>query len=560
MPFEESLTQVATPTKPHTKFVVAGSSSEPSSSMFDIYNHRINPLFKKIEDSVKKSVAASAVTEGLEADCQEMLSYRDYFYEGFRQWKNDQYSQRSDAVYTLPTVLNFSREMVRLAAIDSRFSPFLEFGIAVLSDNFETVQDFFLQSNKDSSNLLERSSITYAFESFSYILEYGQDDNIRQKAKSVLGENFEYMLSCLNSKDNWVFQHTFFRAFMGMYKVSSVIEQRQLHEALIKLLLSKDGSIYINYFNTVDFKDDPLLHRLEPEFIKLIRTEIERCGANAAAILQPWVYRDDMTPRDTKDLHDRRRATISDTIRNIRLIEEARPGSIKVLQERFGINHFGHYPPELLIRQHDERDDISKPYGVILGPSDDYSGVILQSRSAYKNLYDKVADKYSIRLTECDSKFGPNGIVRRLYQFANSYNPDGKGYKIGFLVIAGHGNKEGDSLMFGKDNDPFAKLRATDFSRKRVQQASEFFVENPDIVLVGCHSGKQLASSISRGLRARVFACKEAINCLIDLNPHIGVNQIIRFLPLYFPGLFAEPQETVLFVNGAQEALPPQVE
>ena len=122
--------------------------------------------------------------------------------------------------------------------------------------------------------------------------------------------------------------------------------------------------------------------------------------------------------------------------------ERKRPGSVVELNRRFKIAHFGRYPTELLVRQFDERDDNSKPYGIVVGCQDDWNGAFYSDVFNYESILGQMSKLgYSFRVCEAGNGLG---TVRRIIEMDKRY---GSNHKIELLIIAGHGRP--DSVLFG---------------------------------------------------------------------------------------------------------------
>lgn len=187
----------------------------------------------------------------------------------------------------------------------------------------------------------------------------------------------------------------------------------------------------------------------------------------------------------------------------MRELEEAYPRACLFLYKKFGIMDFGRYPTELLLRQIEEYDERIKPYGVILYPRHDWNGAFYESASILEDFFKKIRDEFSLRVVECDGKMD---VVKTLIAFNRKYNPpDGSGHKISLAIIGGHGTK--DRIAFG-GSDARHSLFTKDLMGRGTTKASQFFEENPTIILVSCSTGAEqgIGQELSVKLGAKVIA------------------------------------------------------
>lgn len=200
---------------------------------------------------------------------------------------------------------------------------------------------------------------------------------------------------------------------------------------------------------------------------------------------------------------------IHDNLKAVIELEKALPGACATLMSEFGVHDFGRYPVELLLRQVKEKDDLSKPYGVILYPEEDWNGAFYQGQEMFKKLFDTVENEFSLRVMECDGRID---VARALITLNKRYNPeDGSGHKIELAILGGHG--DGKSLLFG-GNDERHKLSTKDLTGGGVLKARTLFAEGPTIVLVSCHAGEDggIGYELSVLLNAKVIAPNKATN------------------------------------------------
>ncbi|MBI2035577.1 MAG: hypothetical protein HYT12_02745 [Candidatus Liptonbacteria bacterium] len=183
----------------------------------------------------------------------------------------------------------------------------------------------------------------------------------------------------------------------------------------------------------------------------------------------------------------------------IRSIEKSSPGAARALQKEFGIKDFGRYPEEMLLSQYEERDDIEKPYGIILYPQDDNTGAFYGGRRVFANLYSALKDTHSLRTVEAGSKIE---IGRRLIELDRRY---GKRHKISFAIIGGHGTI--NSIKFG-DGSKRSYLFSDDLRGRGVKRSKKFFEDDATLILVSCNTGQPtgIAEKLSKVFGFNVIA------------------------------------------------------
>jgi len=189
-------------------------------------------------------------------------------------------------------------------------------------------------------------------------------------------------------------------------------------------------------------------------------------------------------------------------------LENKQPGICHILCKDFGIADFGRYPSDLLFKQYEEKDNLENPYGIVIFPRYDYDGTFYYSHQALQDCFQKVKGEFSLRVVECGNK---RDIARALITLDKKYNPsDKKGHKISLAIIGGHGSE--DHIEFGKDEKDDLYLK--DLVGKGVQRTSNFFEENPTVILISCSTGREqgMGPQLSEVMGARVIAPKANVN------------------------------------------------
>lgn len=479
----------------------------------------------------------------------EFVTYQDVVEKAFDKWDKDE-ERSAYANDPEQYLLDYIEAAARLGETDGDPEQYLGFSVPLLGRYIEKFGETVNQHKNDESRFVEMR-VDRSFQALSLYMAYGKDGQIKQKAFTYLSNNIDYIDQQLQPTDlGYVNKPEFFPMIMQIYKGGSPEQKALAGEMVIKVLSLPRPPIGIMYeFDRDNYNYTLHLRPLEGDFLQIIDGHLKKYGLHTKGIIKEWITTPEMSEWAFEQTRRRFDKAIPLFIRNISVLEKAYPGSARILQERFGINHFHRYPAELLIRQYEERDDYSKPHGVILGATDDYNEATSGNVDAYKKLLDEVGDKFSIRVTECDSKYGSNGIGRRLLSFNKAYFRNGEGHKIGFLIINGHGNVEGTRLWFGRNVNHFGTISIQDLNRQRVQNVKDSFTDSPEVVFVSCDVGRELAREVSQTLHAKVFANTQIDNRVEDFGPKIDEDKVILD-PLYAD--FGEKGK-VLFVNGVEQ-------
>ncbi|KKQ95383.1 MAG: hypothetical protein UT85_C0017G0011 [Candidatus Levybacteria bacterium GW2011_GWA2_40_16] len=202
----------------------------------------------------------------------------------------------------------------------------------------------------------------------------------------------------------------------------------------------------------------------------------------------------------------------------IDLLEKERPGITKFLTDEFGIKTFAKYPPELLIRQYDEVGSTDLPYGIVLYPRNDHNGAFYHDRAIFEKLLKQLNGRFAIRVIEAESKYE---VARALMKLVKRYSPK---HKISFAIIGGHGRE--DLIQFGGTDERYV-LYSQDLLGRGVRKASEFFEQNPTIILASCWTGAPggIGQELSEALGAKVIA-SSARTSIRHINARVEDGQV----------------------------------
>src|SRR3989338_7787196 len=97
-------------------------------------------------------------------------------------------------------------------------------------------------------------------------------------------------------------------------------------------------------------------------------------------------------------------ATNEEDVKIMEELEKRIPGSVKILQEKYGIKQFHRYPIEILSAQAQQENE-QLPYGLVILPVSDSNGAFSDLKSSLLNLYKQLDGHYAIKVAESGSKF-----------------------------------------------------------------------------------------------------------------------------------------------------------
>lgn len=191
-------------------------------------------------------------------------------------------------------------------------------------------------------------------------------------------------------------------------------------------------------------------------------------------------------------------------LRRIQEVDRVNSGACKWLRDEWGVKDFGRYPADMLKMQYERRDDVSRPYGVIIMPRSDWNGAFYYNRFLFRDLLEEVQGDFNLRVAECEGKVE---LIWYLRKFNEKYNAkDGKGQKISLMVLGGHGTE--NTITFGRSYKKSDVLKIDDLERAVSNEPREYLEENPTFILASCSTGadKGIGQKLSAKFEAKVFA------------------------------------------------------
>lgn len=226
------------------------------------------------------------------------------------------------------------------------------------------------------------------------------------------------------------------------------------------------------------------------------RTTIKRLAAYG---LQPEKLMEAWRESDARDAENQDQKEYAWVLRlnlgRIIELEKERPGSTKYLAEEFDIQSFGRYPREILLRQFDERENTSLPYGIFIFPKYDRNGTFY-TMPAISELAWELENDYLIRVVEVGSNLE---LVKTLRKLNQKY---GRGQKIAFGLICAHGSA--DSLTWGRNHQD--KTMTEDLDHRLVNRLLKYFTDHPIFIFFSCLTGRNFAQVVSEKMGAKVYA------------------------------------------------------
>lgn len=248
---------------------------------------------------------------------------------------------------------------------------------------------------------------------------------------------------------------------------------------------------------------NPNMAEISRNITQEIRSFFAKKGLNLPALETTW--RQNTTEKRYDGVFMRNFDTIC-------RLEGQSPGICKILQQEYGINNFGRYPVEQLVRQYDQRADSNTPYGVVMYPLYDHTGAFYGTQKMLRQMDRDIAGKHTMRIVEVSN------LGEAVKKLAHLRVVNGK---MGFGIFGGHGSK--DSITFGELDIPQrglsdltlrGTLKSTDIDPEQRRQRAmirHFFTENPTFVLLSCFTGsdKGLGEKVSQ-LGVGVIASDES--------------------------------------------------
>lgn len=191
-------------------------------------------------------------------------------------------------------------------------------------------------------------------------------------------------------------------------------------------------------------------------------------------------------------------------IRGIIELEEKRKGAAKMLSDKYGIHMFFRYSSQMLLRQLDEETE-QKPYGIFIGSYDDFNLALAEDKERLAKI-SEILERGGMGLKILESGSGTD-VMRHLIRLNEQY---GENHKIEFMIVAAHGNPTG-FLLSDYTNSREGRITVDSLEGKGVRRLKEFFVDQPEIILLSCSTGAKggIGEKLFAQFNTHVIAPKE---------------------------------------------------
>ena len=277
-------------------------------------------------------------------------------------------------------------------------------------------------------------------------------------------------------------------------------------DEMIKALecLSEENQHYIVAALVADSSDGCL--RVARNF-KMLRFSVE----DLRRLLKIW---------QLSDRKEKLTFTVLSNIERIDEVERLRPGSVKILEQEFGILNFGRYDAKTLAYIYDNKDKDDLPHGYLIYPYNDHNGAFMRDKEIIRQLVDSMASKYYLRIVEVKNK---RGLIHKLMRLKAHYpsHPE-----AAFIILGGHGTP--DSIQLGDESDEQNSIYAENLGiesndRRRglaKKLGSRVLKKGAPIVLISCSTGQEegIGQKLSEAFETEVIAPDMSTN-LKSLDP-----------------------------------------
>lgn len=252
--------------------------------------------------------------------------------------------------------------------------------------------------------------------------------------------------------------------------------------------------------------------------------------------------------------------------RNVRgclQLEAHNPGSLQELSSSFNLHDVGRYAPETLVAQYEERENIHKPYVLVIYPRDDRNGAFFCNAAILENLRQQLEKEgYLLRIIEAEGE--TRSFLRTLAHLHKK-----KGYPPpSGLVLGAHGTPH---AMEFSSSHPLSlktiekKIGKRWEARKGMEEGMEKLFQRKakmcPTVLISCSTGQPegIAHVLSRYTESIVSGPQipsnvAAIRAQFDEN-----GKLTALVPTFYKGktgIFVAGEEVPVAEGEVLEAIP----
>lgn len=398
-----------------------------------------------------------------------------------------------------------------------------------LGNHVESCSEVLKHFKKDL--LTENDLAPYsALKALSIIAAYSDDIDVVEQSISSLEDVLPEILDNLK-KDTPDIRYAI--PALQILRYSSEMHP-EIASAIIRTLTTKVGGQVMSLFSPTDIRNRKYFAQLEPDLRMCIEQKYDEWGLDTKILMDHFDI-PNSNARLNSQKFNFRESVVPASLSVVSALESTEPGIARVLQEDFGLNNFYRYPPAMLLRQYQERNDTSKRYGLIWTPTIDEQDWVRNSMEAIEELYNQIEEGYSLRFFEAKQKHGPNGLARMLHTFNKKYNSGMTPRKPDFIIAVAHSFLSApDTIHFGEQWNPKSYLTTTDLSHRRLRPIKDYFEEDPDIILASCKVDKDFRPVIENLFGGSFFASQELVNGISEIqwNQQDGSSRI-RLTPTF---------------------------
>lgn len=241
-------------------------------------------------------------------------------------------------------------------------------------------------------------------------------------------------------------------------------------------------------------------------------------------------------------------------------LEACRTGCLRELSVLFNVYNVGRYVPKTLVAQYDERENIHKPYVLVVFPRDDHNGAFYCNAAILENLRQQLDNEgYLLRIIEG----GGDDILKTLARLRRDERyplPAG-------LILGAHGKP---SSMYFSQHHPLS-LKTIERKTERgwevrmgMEEGMEKLfrkkVKKCPVVLLSCSTGQPegIAHVLSRYTEGSVSGPQIPTN-VASIRAQFEEGTLVALTPFYQegkPGIFEAGREMPVAEEEILEAIP----
>lgn len=461
----------------------------------------------------------------VENTCTAFRSATPVLTKALKTWEQGKENfYRRNSPHAIPTHI-----LEVLTELRARGTPGLDEDISLalrlLEDHAPSLEDIL---NRDKDVFIRNGSYApaEALKALSLIAEYSSNIDKVQSAKSCIQRIFPSMVSQIEPLPRGTYSLDDYMHPL-LIALESGESQADIHQLLKKILLSKSGGQFINFFNRYYNDTRAYAPKYESVLQNVLHDVFKEYQVDTSWILSQSQLPEFATDEEMTKVYRYREVAVPKALRNLQVLHEVDPTIARTIQDKFGLENFHWYPPDILIRQYNDRDKIDKPYGVVLLPKIDRENMTSASIPALADLANSLDGKGYVRFIEADDKTGPDGLTHRFQQLNENYYQNGAGHKISFGVVVAHSSLvTRGTVHFGKKSNSDSYLQASDLQGAPTQEISSLLVQNPSLVLASCKVRSIFTDDVRRIFGSDLQASDDLINCIQSIKVNTTEDRI----------------------------------